>query len=284
MNKEVASGIYKIINLVNGKFYIGSSCNLKAREYDHFRTLENNCHRNKYLQHAYNKYGKYNFKFEIIEVFKNAPKDKKELKDLLLEREQYYLDILQPFGETGYNFLPTAGSNLGIKFSDESKKKMSLSRIGKNHWTTKKSFTEEAKVKMSESNTTSIPILQFSKNGDLIKKWNGGAYQASKKLALDQGNIWNCLNKRTKTHGEFIWIYESEYKEFGINLNDYKQNTTRKIIQLDLNDNVINVWNSIIEAEKALGINNSLIVRVCKKKRNHTHGFKFMYEEDYKNN
>ena len=34
------SGIYKITNTINNKFYIGSSCNLKNREWQHFNQLK----------------------------------------------------------------------------------------------------------------------------------------------------------------------------------------------------------------------------------------------------
>lgn len=79
------SGIYKITNLITERFYIGSSCDLVSRKYCHFWMLDNNNHDNKKLQNSYNKYGKENFKFEVIE---NCSKDK------LIEREQYYLDTL----------------------------------------------------------------------------------------------------------------------------------------------------------------------------------------------
>lgn len=55
MNK--ISGIYKILNIKNGKFYIGSSNNIKVRWSQHKTLLKNNKHENKYLQNAWNKYG-----------------------------------------------------------------------------------------------------------------------------------------------------------------------------------------------------------------------------------
>jgi len=63
MNK---SGIYKIVNLVNDKIYIGSSINLKNREKDHFKDLKGNYHSNRYLQYAFNKYGENNFRIYKI--------------------------------------------------------------------------------------------------------------------------------------------------------------------------------------------------------------------------
>ena len=50
------SGIYKILNKINGKFYIGSAVNFKRRFARHKRLLNINCHPNEYLQNAWNKY------------------------------------------------------------------------------------------------------------------------------------------------------------------------------------------------------------------------------------
>lgn len=51
-------GIYKITNLINNKFYIGSSSDLKKRLYEHRRELNLGVQANKHLQSAWNKYGK----------------------------------------------------------------------------------------------------------------------------------------------------------------------------------------------------------------------------------
>ena len=57
-NKNI--GIYRITNLINSKFYIGSSSNLKKRLYEHQRELNLGIHTNKHLQSAWNKYGEEN--------------------------------------------------------------------------------------------------------------------------------------------------------------------------------------------------------------------------------
>jgi hypothetical protein len=46
-----------------------------------------------------------------------------------VKREQYYIDLLKP----EYNILPTAGSWLGNKHSDESRVKLAAARLGKTH-------------------------------------------------------------------------------------------------------------------------------------------------------
>ena len=59
-------GIYKIINKINNKIYIGQSINITERLKQHKRSL------NKYfkypLYNAFRKYGIDNFEFIIIEI------------------------------------------------------------------------------------------------------------------------------------------------------------------------------------------------------------------------
>ena len=61
------SGIYKITNLINKKYYIGSSLDIKRRWKEHRRNLIKNKHNNIHLQKSWNKYGENSFLFEIIE-------------------------------------------------------------------------------------------------------------------------------------------------------------------------------------------------------------------------
>ena len=67
------SGIYKIINKINGKYYVGSSVNIKDypnnRWSRHIADLNANRHHNDYLQRAWNKYGQDAFEFIIIENY-----------------------------------------------------------------------------------------------------------------------------------------------------------------------------------------------------------------------
>lgn len=68
------SGIYKIINVVNNKFYVGSAVNLRRRKARHFTELRNNRHNNKHLQAAWAKYGEQAFIFVVVEEVADTTK------------------------------------------------------------------------------------------------------------------------------------------------------------------------------------------------------------------
>lgn len=62
----MARGIYKIINIVNNKFYVGSAVDLKRRKARHFSELRSGRHSNGRLQNAWNKYGEQAFVFVVV--------------------------------------------------------------------------------------------------------------------------------------------------------------------------------------------------------------------------
>src|SRR4051794_9917631 len=105
------SGIYKITNINNNKFYVGSAYYIKGRWGKHRSQLRRNIHKNKYLQNAWNKNGETSFVFEILEEC---------AKDVVIEREQYYIDLLKP----EYNISMFASNTTGVKTSDEVKEKL----------------------------------------------------------------------------------------------------------------------------------------------------------------
>lgn len=94
--KNKICGIYKILNIENGKFYIGSSKNIKHRWSQHKSKLKKGKHPNMHLQNAWVKYGSKAFSLIIIE-------ENTQINDLI-KREQYWLDELKPYNRNvGYN-------------------------------------------------------------------------------------------------------------------------------------------------------------------------------------
>lgn len=92
-------GIYKIVNNINGKFYIGSSTDIEQRFVHHVSLLNNNKHENSYLQNAWNKYGKCNFSMFIVNECNIAD---------LIKIEQIFIDGYYNTGVL-YNLNPIAG-------------------------------------------------------------------------------------------------------------------------------------------------------------------------------
>lgn len=139
------SGIYSIINTLNNLRYVGSSSNMTKRWNEHKYQLSKNTHRNRYLQNAWNKYGVYNFKFEILEIVENFT------VELLEKQEQHWIDFYNSSDrQKGYNLRLKANTNLGMKRTLETKEKMRQKKLGKQFRLGTK-HTQETIEKMRQS-------------------------------------------------------------------------------------------------------------------------------------
>jgi group I intron endonuclease len=119
-------------------------------------------HHNQYLQHSWNKYGEGQFQFEVLEQC---------ACDKLLDREQFWLDCLQPYDERGFNIARNAkapqlgrpissehrskigAANRGRVPSSETRTKLSLAGKGRKH-------TPEELIKMSASQKGRVISLE----------------------------------------------------------------------------------------------------------------------------
>ena len=99
MDKNI---IYRIVNFLDGKSYIGMTRRGLRRKTEHFHQLEIDKHHNAHLQNAYNKYGKQSFYFEILE-------------DNILDSEVHDREIywIKQFKETHYLYNITDGGDAG---------------------------------------------------------------------------------------------------------------------------------------------------------------------------
>jgi len=156
--------IYQIINLKNGKFYIGSTINTTSRWRTHLRKLRANTHHCSHLQASWTKHGESAFSFNTI---KSCPVDQlNALEQELLDKHHgtkscyntaKYVDnsnrgiVLQEKHRTAISkslknfYANTTAPNLGRKHTEESKLLMSQNRRGK-------PMSEETKQKIREAN------------------------------------------------------------------------------------------------------------------------------------
>lgn len=177
LNKK--AGIYCCINLVNGKFYIGSA----GITYIHRRYrahLFDSGNGSKIVCAAVKKYGLENFAFVVLETVENE-------KDIIISREQYYIDTLKP----EYNIAKVAGSVIGTIRTPEQRLKQSLAikndpsryqhliKVAKNKSEETKALislskiglkpSDDTRLKMSESSAKAIAIQAVSNEGETLQ-------------------------------------------------------------------------------------------------------------------
>jgi group I intron endonuclease len=171
------SGIYKIENKITGDLYIGQASLLWKRKSDHLWKLKQGIHPNKHLQCAWNKYGGDNFAFIPILLCD---------KENLTYYEQICVDNLKPH----YNKqLQCVVSNLGIKWSDESKQKLSIAQKGK-------TISEEHRKKISESLTGIKRSDETKRKESLVRK--NPSMETRRKIAEAAHNISDETREKRK--------------------------------------------------------------------------------------
>jgi len=258
MKNDCKSGVYRIINLLNEKFYIGSTIDLMKRKVNHFNILKINKHKNKHLQNSWNKYGEENFKFEIIELVEDV--------NNLIDREQYYISKYWDSCKTCYNISPTAGNTLGVKMSEESKMKMSKLKTGKK-------LSEEHKKKISESGKGRKLTKE---NQQILIKANTGAKRSEEtKKKMSKIHKGKKLSNETK--------YKISIANKGHNVSEETRrkvgeahNKPIKAFKKDTNE-FIGKYKSITECAKILNINLKNISAVLRGKRKSCGGYIFEY-------
>jgi len=168
----IKSVIYKIQSKLNGKVYVGSAVDYKRRKKRHLIDLQNLNHHSILLQRHYNKYGKDDLVFSILEIV-----DKKED---LIKREQFYIDIIYPL----FNICRFAESCLGIKHTKEQRKAKSKRMQG--HFVSKETRIKQRNIALK--NNRKPPSRKGQHHTDEAKK----KIREKRKL---QRNI----------HGKLLW-------------------------------------------------------------------------------
>ena len=128
--------VYIITNLITRQQYIGdhSTNNLNDKYLGSGRP---------YLQNAFREYGKENFKKEILEFFPT--------KQEAFDAQEKYIIKHNTLVPNGYNISPKGGHNNRGCWSEESKKKCSLTKQGSLGYYKDKHLSEEHKKHISDA-------------------------------------------------------------------------------------------------------------------------------------
>ena len=131
------SGVYGWFNQVTNKWYVGSSVHIERRKTTHLKQLNAGTHTGIKLLRAWRKYDPIVWEWRVLSVCE-------PIREQLLKQEQFWIDKLDAY-HSGYNALPKAGSCLGVKWTEERRKKTLASRA-KVGW----AHSEETKKKIGD--------------------------------------------------------------------------------------------------------------------------------------
>lgn len=268
---ELNSGVYKIVNTINGKIYIGSSVNFKDRFRDHKKLLRHDKHPNQHLQNSWNKYGEANFEFLILS---KIVKD----KDLLLKEEQSFIDNLNVCDKNiGYNICNIAGSTFGYKFSEESKNKMSKAKLKSNSKLHNniliETLVEKDKYQYFSDNDIECDIEKDETNPFYGKRHSE---ESKKKMSKAKLGVKNPhFNKGPMLGKNFTEEHKSKIGSANSGKNNKK---SKPIIQYDLDMNIVAEWDSAGIAARVLNLSVGNIWMCCNNKAKTSYGFVWKYK------
>ena len=235
-NEVVFGFIYKILNKINNKIYIGQTTRtLKSRIYE-YKSHYNKSHTNSHLFNSFNKYGWDNFKFTIIDTAQT-------INDLNSKEIKYIEEYKSNNKKFGYNI--ELGGNNAIP-TTETLEKMSRSHKGikqTTNWVNKRianAGSEDAK-KYGRAKTDAEKKY-LSENS--TKYWAGKTRDEETRKKISETKKRNGPSDKLKTA-----IYKTVYKR-NIKTNE-----------------IIVTYESTGEAGKIEGVNQSTISRWCNKNK-----------------
>lgn len=221
MGYKTNYAVYKITNNITNKSYIGVDSYFPKRLRQHQSMLLNNKHKNKYLQSSYNKYGKDNFTFELLETCID--------RETMLLKEIELIKLYNSL-ENGYNHTVGGEGSFGYKHSEESISKMSSwERIVTPEW--RKAISDATRGKSKKKGIKRInhpdysrwiggekhPVAKLKQQdvNNIRKLYNDGETQLSlsKKFNITKTQVYNIVkNKSWKNPNYKLSLEREKYK------------------------------------------------------------------------
>ena len=181
--KNKTTGIYKIVNKINNKIYIGQSVWIERRFSSHKHDIKKDF--NHHLYNAFRKYELSSFEFIVLEKIENV----NEL-DL---RELYWINHYKSNDPNyGYNIRIDCTTNRGRKHSNESKNKMSKERKGKPAWNKGLKMSDDhcKAVSLRQKGKKTIPCSDKKKKAisDAMKaNWSNKDFKEKRVVQIQEG-------------------------------------------------------------------------------------------------
>lgn len=280
------SGVYCLINKINGHSYVGSSINLASRMKNYLNNtfLKARQNANMPIVKALLKYDQSNFTLHILEYVE--PK-------CLTVRETYYITSMMPY----YNVLKQGYSSLGYKHTEETKQllsKLAKNRVhsditksliskaltGENNPFYNKSHSTESIVRIIEAKSA-YPVYVYNSLKQLLvifpsvstlakliqSNHRGSAYtivEAIKEQSIFRGE-WYFTNLPYNIEDTPViasWTLK-ECDELILNINN-NSHIRKAVFVYDINKNFLCKYEGVTVAQKALNISHSTIKKYAR--------------------
>jgi len=177
------SGVYLWFHKTNGKYYVGSSVDLRYRFYDYFSGSYFYKSGNSIFANAIAKYGLNAFGFIVLEFTEKSD---------TLHREQFFIDTLLPL----YNTLKIAGSTIGFKPTVETRDKLSKAALGNKH--SLETINKISESQKGNKNNPGLSVTLRDLDTNVVTEYNNLTH-AAKELGFSRTTLSMGLIKNKST-------------------------------------------------------------------------------------
>lgn len=286
--------IYKATNKINGKSYVGQTCDFHSRVWQHQRCYEKeDCD----FHRAIKEFGFDNFSWEIIETC--------ESEDGACELEKYYIEKFNTYRD-GYNmtkggkgapyhnamavvlltldgrYIKRYDSAMDAEIDGFNNTDVLLNCKGKRRQTKGYMFMFEDEYESNGAKTYRKPepngmrsIIQCDMEGNFIQKFKS-LQEAARITGANRTTISGVLSNTYKSANGYIFVYEEDFPIKDLSIYK-KRKKGRKIAQVDAKTReIIRVFDRISEAGESLGVNYKAIHNVIDQEGRTAYGYKWI--------
>ena len=286
--------IYKATNKINGKSYVGQTCDFHSRVWQHQRCYEKeDCD----FHRAIKEFGFDNFSWEIIETC--------ESEDRACELEKYYIEKFNTYRD-GYNmtkggkgapyhnaravvlltldgqYIKRYDSAMDAEIDGFHNADVLLNCKGKRRQTKGYMFMFEDEYESNGAKTYRKPepngmrsVIQCDMEGNFIQKFKS-LQEAARITGTNRTTISGVLSNTYKSANGYIFVYEEDFPIKDLSIYK-KRKKGRKIAQVDAKSGeIIRVFDRISEAGEYLGVNYKAIHKVIDKEGRTAYGYKWI--------
>ena len=276
------SGVYCLMNKINGHAYVGSSINLASRMRNYLNNtfLKSKQNVNMPIVKALLKYDQSNFALLILEYVE---------PESITVRETFYITHVMPY----YNVLKQGYSSLGYIHTEETKKL--LSELAKNRTHTdktkgliaraltgennpfyNKSHSIESKVRMIEANSA-YSVYVYNSFKELLVIFPS-VKTLAKLIKSNHSTLVNIIQEQTIFRGEWYlsnipynlsdtpiiadWS-SKECEELVLNINK-NSHIKKAVFVYDINRNFLGKYEGVTDASRALKMSHLTIKKYAK--------------------
>lgn len=245
--------VYCHINKVNGKTYVEITSSVPELRWKNGEGYKN-CRK---FYNAILKYGWNNFYHIILRDKLSLPEAEKLEKQLITDSKEF-----------SYNIAPGGKVNKGFHWTEQSKRKLSLSKKSK---PSKIEITEEYINKL-RTRYSKHKVYQFSLTGELINIFQS-AQEAGRILGINSSEIYfSCYNYKGVIQAKgFIFLRYNNPKELNRRIVLIKDRVS-PIGQFNKTE-LIRIFSFVKEAEEATGVKVPYIRKCLRGERNLARGF-----------